>query len=173
MECEYLQLARQHEKIQKDPLGMPNREFPISGEFVKKNAHLFTVMQHAILVPALERNAVDSDAREALEALVQTYRTLGSGLYYQSVPSNPIAAAIFTGAQQRVAELRKIETDRGMHKLHDSQLLSVFILLQQLEYTVNNGRKKSRAFIENLIGTVSQVAEQFTEQPAPSSLIIS
>ena len=169
LDCEYLQMSRLHENLDKDAAGMPNRGFPIPEDFLTKNVQLIEVMQHAILNVALERNGVDFDIRDALDGLVRTYKTLGSGLYYESRPSNPIAAAIFDGVQQRVTEIRNLETERRMHKLHDSQFLTVFVFLQQLEYALNNGRKRGRSFMEELFDTVAQ----YEEEPAPSPLIIS
>jgi len=170
LDCEYLQLAHKYENPEKDPTAMPNRDFAIPEDFAKKNKQLITVMEHAIFKVAIERNAIDFDIREALGGLIRTYRTLGSGLFYESRPANPIAAAIFDGVQQRVAEIRKLETERGLHKVLDSQFLTVFVLLQRLEYIFSNGRKRGRGFLGNIYGTMSGLVRQ--EQPA-SSLIIS
>ncbi len=49
----------------------------------------------------------DSDVREALESLIRTYRTLQSGLYYETRPTNLIAAGIHRGLQEAVEGLRK------------------------------------------------------------------
>jgi len=170
LDCEYLRLAHQHENPVKDPAGMPNRDFPIPEDFFTKNMQLITVVEHAILRAALARNAIDSDIREALEGLIRTYRTLGSGLYYESRPSNPLAAAVYDGVQQRVAELRKLENERGLHKVLDSQFLTVFVALQRMEYVVNNGRKRGRRFLGSIYDAMSDLVQQ--AQPA-SSLIIS
>jgi hypothetical protein len=169
LDCEYLRLARLYEDLSKDAAGMPNRDFPVTEEFLKKNVQLLTVIQHAILNVALERNAVDFDIRDALDGLVRTYQTLGSGLYYESRPSNSIAAAVFDGVQLRVAEVRKLETERGVHKVQDSQILTILVFLQHLEYTLNNQRKRGRSFLEELVDTIAQ----YEEQPSSSSLIIS
>jgi hypothetical protein len=171
LDCEYLQLAHVHENLSKDPAGIPNRDFPIPRDFLEKNAQLVTVIQHAILRVALERNAVDFDIREALDGLVRTYQTLGSGLFYESRPANSIAAAIFDGVQQRIEEIRKLETERGMHKLRDGEFLTVFVFLQQLEYVLNNQRKRGRSFMANLVDAMAQIAVE--EQAESSSLLIS
>ncbi len=171
LDCEYLRLAHERKNPEVDAANMPNRDFPIPESFLKKNAHLLTVMQGAILQASLARNAIDFDIREALEGLVRTYKTLGSGLYYESRPSNPIAAAIFDGVQQRVSEIRELETERGLHKLHDSDLLTIFVFLLQLEYVLNNQRRKGRVFLDHLSVTMAQLEEP--ERPVASSLIIS
>jgi hypothetical protein len=171
LDCEYLQLAHEHEDLTKDAAGMPNRDFPIPKDFVHKNVELITAIELAILEAALERNAVDFDIREALEGLVRTYQTLGSGLYYESRPSNMIAAAIFDSVQHRVAEIRKLESEQGLHKLQDSQILTAFVFLQQLEYALSNQRKRGRGFVASLYETMEQSLE--AQQPASSPLIIS
>ena len=171
-DCEYLQSARAHELPNNDPAGLPNREIYISDDFVQKNFPLIAMMQHALLEGAMSRNAVDFDAREAIGSLIRTYQTLGSGLYYESRPSNPIAGAIYDTVQRRVEEMRKEENERGIHKLQDSQLLTVFVFLQRLEYALNNQRKRGRAFIGSLIDSLSQMAGPPDQPAAPSSLII-
>jgi hypothetical protein len=169
--CEYLQIAHQHENPERDPASVPNRDFPVPESFIRENAHLLTLMQRAILKAALERNAIDSDVREALDGLARTYQTLVSGLYYESRPSNPIAAAIFDGAQQRVADIRKLEDERKLHKVQDRQLLTLFVFLRHMEWALNNGRKRGRRFLGYVLGTMAQLAEP--TQPASAPLIIS
>ena len=80
---------------EKDPAGLPNRDFRVTQEFLVKNIEFVTAVQLAILGTAMGNNAIDNDVKEALDGLVRTYRTLGSGLYYESRPVNPIAAAMF------------------------------------------------------------------------------
>ena len=171
-DCEYLQIAHQHEALgKKDPALMPSPDFRISRDFLQKNAELIMDLQMTILGAALERNAIDQDAKEALDGLVRTYRTLGSGLYYESRPSNPIAAAIFDAVQQRVASIRKGENESGVHKVLDSQVQTILVFLQQMEYTFNNGRKRGRCFLANIRATIGRFINQ--PEPAPSSLLVS
>jgi hypothetical protein len=172
LDCEYLQIAHQHESLEKkNPAGMPSREFRISQDFLRKNVEFLMTMQLTVLKAALRVHAIDSDVREALDGLARTYRTLESGLYYESRPANPMAAAIFDAIQQRVAEIRQTENERGVHKLLDNQVLTVLVFLQQMEYAFDNGRKRGRCFLDNLRTTMAGVAEE--GQPDPASLIVS
>ncbi len=173
IDCEYLQIAHLNEaRDVKDPAGVPNRDFRLSRDFLEKNVELVITLQHALLIAAIEKNAIDNDVKEALDGLVRTYKTLGSGLVYESRPGNPIAAAVFEAVQRRVSEIREAENERGVHKLQDTQVLSIIIFLQQMEYAFNNGRKRGRSFLHNLGATMADVAAQ---QPRPdaSSLIVS
>jgi hypothetical protein len=172
LDCEYLQQAHLNEvKEAKDPAGVPNRDIRISRGFLEKNVELVIALQHALLIGALENDAIDNDVKEALQGLAQTYKTLGSGLVYESRPSNPIAGAIYDSIQRRVTDIRQAENERGVHKLQDSQLLSIVVFLQQMEYAFNNGRKRGRSFLHNLGATMASVASQ--QRSEQSSLIVS
>jgi hypothetical protein len=172
LDCEYLHIAHHQESREnKDPAAMPNHDFRISKATLEKNVELIMAMQLAVLVPALERNAIDNDVKEALAGLVRTYQTLDSGLYYDSRPGNPIAGAIFDAVRQRVTEIRQVENERGVHKVLDSQVLTVLVFLQQMEYAFNNDRKRGRCFIDNLRTTMAGVVDQ--HEPDPSPLIVS
>ena len=59
--------------------------------FLHENEELLVFLGRGIMRAALEADAVDNDVREALEALIRTYRTLQSGVYYETRPSNPLA----------------------------------------------------------------------------------
>jgi hypothetical protein len=171
LDCEYLRIAHEHEGLEKkDPAGMPDPKFRISQDFLRKNVELVMTLQLSLLKAALRVHAIDNDVKEALGGLARTYRTLESGLYYESRPTNPMAAAIFDAIRDRVADMRKDEDARGVHKLLDSQVLSLVVFLQQMEYAFNNGRARGRCFIGNLRTTLSGVVEE--TPPAATSLIV-
>jgi hypothetical protein len=155
LDCEFLREARRHEKPPEvDPDQFPNADIRVNESFLRDNERLLSFTGAALLEAALAApGAIDYDAREALEALVKTYRTLESGLYYESRPSNSIAAAISAGLQERVAEYRKRETQStGVSSVRDASVLGVLVFLQRLELSNNNGRKRGRAFLDFLRG---------------------
>ena len=171
-DCEYLETAHlQESREKKNPTQMPSRDFRISQGFLEKNIELVMTLQNAVLVAALRSNAIDNDVKEALDGLVRTYKTLDSGLFYDSRPVNPMASAVFDAVQQRVAEIRNAENERGVHKLTDSQVMTVLVFLQQMEFTFNNGRKRGRCFLDNLRLAMRELRED--RQPDPSPLIVS
>ena len=97
------------------------------------------------------RRSVDGDAREGLESLIKTYRTLESGLIYETRPQNPYAAEIQEALKQAIDELRQQLTETsGMLTLRDADLLGALIFLQRLELQHNNGRRRGRAFVDFL-----------------------
>ena len=94
---------------------------------------------------------MDRDIREALEASIRTYRSLQSGLYYETRPDNPLAARIGDTLQERIAEFRKEETQKlGMTRTRDSDVLRLLVFFQRLALDRDNGRPRGRAFVDVL-----------------------
>jgi hypothetical protein len=153
LDCTYLQEAHLHEKLPElERETLPNADIEISEEFLKANEVLLALLATAVYEGALASpGCTDYDVREGLEALVRTYRTLNAGLYYDSVPVNPFAAAVVSSVQSRLDDIKKRETEAtGRSSIRDTAVLGVLAFLQRLEYGNNNGRKRSRAFIDFL-----------------------
>jgi hypothetical protein len=153
LDCEYLRDARRHEKpALLDASAIPNQDIRISEKFLEENEALLIFLGGRLAAAALETEGVsDSDLRDALEALVRTYRTLQSGVYYETRPDNALAKTLFDGAQSAVAEFRKQEQDsQGLPKTRDTDVLGLLVFLQRLELDRNNGRRRGRAFIDLL-----------------------
>ena len=92
--------------------------------------------------------AVDSDAKDVLDALIRTYRTLEAGVYYETMPSNAVAARLFRIVQDDIAKLRREERQElGITAIRDADILRVLVFFARLELDRNNGRRRGRAFI--------------------------
>lgn len=153
LDCEYLRDARKHDKpLEFDEAQLPNRDIQVTDRFLEEHEDLVMLLGSVVATGAFETDgAVDFDVREALDALVRTYRTLQSGVYYESRPANPLAAAIFRKVQIAMEEARRQETERlGMSKTRDADVLGALVFLQRLEYDRNNGRRRGRAFLDFL-----------------------
>jgi hypothetical protein len=114
-DCIYLQDARMHEKpAEIDPAQVPNQDIQITESFLRDNETLLvflaqTIMQASLEVPGI----IDYDIREALEALIRTYRTLESGVYYETRPANPLANHVCNAVQRAAQEYRQREREQG------------------------------------------------------------
>jgi hypothetical protein len=155
LECDYLREAHRHENPPElDPASLPNQDIRVTEAFLEENEPILVLLASAVMEAAVETTSsiTDFDIRAALESLIRTYRTLQSGLYYEALPANPYAAAIHRSVQERVADLRKRETEatRSATTIRDSVVLGLLVFLQRLEYANNNGRKRSRAFLDLL-----------------------
>ena len=98
---------------------------------------------------------------EAIESLVKTYRTLQSGLIYETRPQNPYAAGIQDRLANAIEELREVMAEEaGMQTLRDTDVLATLVFMQRLEIQHNNGRRRGRAFFDFL--------RTYFPEPAPS-----
>jgi hypothetical protein len=151
LECEYLRNARKHERVEPlDAEHIPNRDIRVSEVLLENNQELLEFLSRTLAAAALETpGAVDRDVRDALAALIRTYRTLQTGIYYQTLPENALAAKIFRTVEDAVAEFRRRETERlGMSRTRDTDLLGLLAFLERLELDRNNGRPRGRAFLD-------------------------
>jgi uncharacterized protein (DUF2252 family) len=154
-----LREARVHERpaplTQKD---IPNLDIELKETFIQEHEREVMALSLA-LARAMEREkAVDSDAREAIESLVKTYRTLQSGLIYESRPQNPYAAGIQERLMKAIDELRKSMAEEA--ELRDTDVLATLVFLQRLEIQHNNGRIRGRAFFDFLRTYFPEPAER-------------
>jgi hypothetical protein len=162
LECTYLRDAHAHERPPElDAATLPNQDIRITEDFLRVNEILMAFLAMSIYEGSLQSPGVtDWDVREALDALVKTYRTLQAGLYYETLPTNVFAAAIATHVQTKMAEIRQREIEAGgVPTIRDATILGVVAFLQRLEYSHNNGRKRSRAFLDFLRGFYNPTGE--------------
>jgi len=153
LDCEYLVEARRHEReTAEGDAPLPNADIQVTEEFVRTNDALVILIGHLLAEASLEtQGAVDVDAREALEALIRTHRTLDTGLIYETRPANPFAAEIQTRFQDSLASVREdMAKEQGFHSIRDSHVLPVLVFFQRIELRTSNGRRRGRAFIDFL-----------------------
>jgi hypothetical protein len=151
--CPYLQEARRHEKpvpIETDQI--PNRDIRVTEDFVAGHEPLIAAIGQTLLRAGLSTpGVVDFDIRDALDAMIRTYRTLESGLYYESRPDNALAAQVFRSVQETVDAIRRQEVETvGVARTRDKDVLGALVFFQRLELDRNNGRRRGRAFLDLL-----------------------
>src|SRR5579883_634572 len=165
LDCAYLLEARRHDKLPEiKPEDIPNRDVPVSEEFLREHEPLLIFLGAKILEAALSTpGAVDSDVLETLDALIRTYRTLQSGLYYETKPANLVAAAMQQKIQDAVGILRKELSEKGAPALRDAELLGTLVFLQRLAIANNNGRPRGRAYVSYLLAHFPHEPQQASE----------
>jgi len=153
LDCPHLADARKHERTEEPaPETLPNPAVEVSEELLQENEALLSFLGGSLAEAALETpGAVDFDLRDTLEALIRTYRTRESGIYYDSLPDNAIAARIYRQIEERLARFRAEESERlGISRTKDSAVLALLVFFQRVEFDRNNGRRRGRAFIDLL-----------------------
>jgi len=173
LDCEYLQEARLHEKPQPlEESQIPNRDITLSEHFLEEHEPLLAFLGRAVAEAAFASSgANDFDVREALDSLIRTYRTLQSGVYYETLPANPLAAGIYGLVQRALDEYRQRETrEWGVSRTRDADVLGMLVFLQRVELDRNNGRRRGRAFLDMLRQCYS--VESSPSGSSTSSLIL-
>jgi hypothetical protein len=173
LDCVYLQEAHKHEHPEPvNPDDVPNRDIRVTEEFLEEHPELLAAAARSVLDAALDiPGAADRDVRDALDSLIRTLRTLQSGVYYESRPVNVLASGIYDATQSALEEFRKQEKEQlGMAQTRDTDVLGVLVFLQRLEWDRNNGRPKSRAFLDFLDDTFGE--EEDAPDAPVSSLIL-
>jgi len=153
LDCEHLRGAHEHEK--KPEVGndvLPDKGVIVEEDFIRQYEWVLMLVGSAMIEAYRQTPAItDFDAREALAALVQTYQTMASGLVYETKPVNPYAATICEMVRARVETIQaRLAREGESGYLKDSNVLGLLIFLRRLEYLENNGRKRSRAFLDVL-----------------------
>jgi hypothetical protein len=172
LECEHLREAHLREKsLPVDPKNVPHKEIDVSEEFLREHEELLLFSIYSLLQAALQTpGAVDTDALEALEALIKTYKTAQSGLIYESRAENAVAAAVQRAFSDSLADYEKIRAERegNLAPLRDKEILGILVFLSRFGQQNLNGRPKGRLFLDVLSRMTPQ---QRIDERAPSIIL--
>jgi len=169
LDCVYLQEAHSREKLEAIPAEkLPSPDIPVTERFIQEHMPLVDALGFIIRDAALaEEDAIDKDVQEALDALTRTWRTLESGLYYQTRPDNPVAARVQVRIEEAVAKLRKDVAAKGFPAIADSTILGALVFFHRMAVQYDNHRRYGRLFIGSF-----GPAPRKAPQSAPGSLIV-
>jgi hypothetical protein len=173
LDCEFLREGRRHEKApERNVAEFPNRDIQVPEKLLRANEQLLTFLSLNIFHTAMQvPGVVDSDVLEALDGLIRTYRTLQSGVYYESRPNNPLAGSIYGAVQGALAEYRNREQQElGMTKTRDADVLGLLVFLQHFALYRDNRRRRGRAFLDAL--REFHPPEPESSGSSPSSVIL-
>ena len=171
LECEYLQEAHRRER----PVPVPDRQLsnfdvPVSEEFLQTHEELVLFCVHSLVQAAVRTSgALDADVLAALEALIQTHRTLESGQIYETRAENTIAASVQRSFAASLADYQKLRAEReALSPVRNSEILKVLVFLHRLGQQNSNGRPRGRMYLDLLR---QMTPEQRVDQLAPSIIL--
>jgi len=167
-DCTYLISAHRYES--EHPRDIP-ADTPLLDETIPKDAiHPLQQLMAAIAFSiakfcAAQPTAVDNDILAALEALAQTYKTVGSGLIYEKPPQAPLPGELYAALTTFLEEIKKQQAERGNSaSLKDTEIFYLLVFLYRMGLLRTNGRPRSRLFIEFLRGQFPQAPELKREE---------
>jgi hypothetical protein len=155
LDCPHLIAARRYEAEHRKPVppeDLPYRDLQVRPDFVYEHWDVVAGLAATILQFQIQNNELnDSSAASAIEALAETYRTLGTGIYYERPPDAPLARALYGQLGQSLQEFRKERAARvGSASLKDSEIFQLLAFLLRVAKQETNGRARSRAFLDFL-----------------------
>jgi hypothetical protein len=153
-DCSHLIAAHRYEAEHRKPLpaqDFPYRDVEFPVDFVYERWPAVTALATSILsFQTQNRELNDAAVQSALEALAETYRTLGTGLYYERPPDAPLARSLYALLAESMQNLRKQEAERtgGLSSaLKESDIFRLLVFLLRIAKQETNGRPRSRAFL--------------------------
>jgi hypothetical protein len=150
-----LRESRLHEKRQLDEATMPHRDVRIDSEFMQKSEMVLMLLA-AFLNRALQPvpNATDREAREALEALVASYRE-GT----EVIPDGEIAKGIVERFREKMGTFVNDLKDRDAGPFADKVFLGVLVFMARVAFGYDNGKPHCRAYVHYLRSTFPEGTE--------------
>jgi hypothetical protein len=171
LDCEHLRDAHRHEKSL--PVGAKDTADPdieVSEAFIREHEEFLLFAIYSLLQAAVRTaGAVDTDAIDALTALIKTHRTAESGLIYESRPENTVAASVQRAFSESLADYQKLRSEReGLSEMRSKDILRILVFLKRVGQQNLNGRPKGRMFIDVLR---HMTPEQRIDERAPSIIL--
>lgn len=169
-DCPHLIAAHRYESEHREPIPaaeLPYPDLKVPVDFVYEHWGLVAGAATTILSFQMQnRELADGAALSAVEALAETHRTLGTGIYYEHPPDAPMARALYGDINQFVQEFRKQEAAQsGMVRLKDTEVFHLLVFLLRVGKQETNGRPRSRAFLDFLRARFPLSVEAEKEAP--------
>lgn len=152
IDCSYLISAHRYEAEHRKPIPaeeFPYRDIQIPLDFVYERWPVIAGIGGTILRFQIENKEFhDAAAISAIEALAETYRTLGTGIYYERPPDAPLARALYAQIAAFLLEIKREAANRAdISTLKDSEIFQLLVFLLRVGKQETNGRPLSRAFL--------------------------
>jgi DNA-binding transcriptional LysR family regulator len=167
-DCSYLVAAHRYENEHQRslPADTPLLEEKIPQDTVYAHQQLMSALAFSIAkFCAVQPTATEPDVLAALQALAQTYKTLGSGIIYEKPPDAPLPRELYGALIALLTEIKKQQAERANSAAwKDSEVFFLLVFLYRMGLLRTNGRPRSRRFIEFLRAQFSQAPELKREE---------
>ena len=173
-DCSYLIAAHRYEDQHQRslPEDTPLLDVKVSQDIIYTHQNVlsglaFTAAKFSAAHPA----TTDADILAALQALAETYKTLGSGIYYEKPPDATLPrelyatfAAFLNESKEQSAERTGSSAFAGAPPVKDSEIFSLLVFLYRMGLLRTNGRPRARRYLEFLRGQFPAAPELKREE---------
>ena len=169
-DCSHLIAAHRWEQEHPKPLTESEVPFPdvsFPPELIRMRQAVMSGIGYTVASFAREQPSLhDADILAAGHALAETYRTLGSGIYYEKPPDNLIAAGLYAALAKFIEEEKKHELQHPeIPPLKDAEIFQLFVFFERFGRLRSNGRPRTRAFLEFLRAQFPPEVSDAKEEP--------
>jgi hypothetical protein len=159
-DCSYLVAAHRYEDEHQRslPAGTPLLDVKVSQDVIYAHQNVlsgiaFTAAKFSAAHPA----TADPDVLAALQALAETYQTLGSGIYYEKPPEAILPRELYSALAAFLNEAKQIASEgagsnafASAAPVKDSEVFSLLVFLYRMGLLRTNGRPRARRYVEFL-----------------------
>jgi hypothetical protein len=156
-DCSYLVAAHRYEDEQQRslPADTPLLDVKVPQDVIYTHQNVLTGLAFtAAKFSADHPDTTDSDVLAALEALAETYKTLGSGIYYQKPPNAPLPRELYAALAAFLNEVKQQSAERpGSSRfavstpIKDSEVFPLLVFLYRMGLLRTNGRPRARRYL--------------------------
>jgi hypothetical protein len=154
VDCSYLVAAHRYEDEhpRELPADTPLLDVTIPSDIVHTQQQLMAALAFTVAkFCASHPTATDTDALSALQALAETYKTLATGIYYETQPAAQLPRELYAALTAFIAEVKQQQAQQtGFSALKDSDIFSLLVFLYRMGLLRTNGRSRSRRYLEFL-----------------------
>lgn len=154
-DCAYLLSAHRYEDQHPRPLPAktPLLDVRLSSDVVHRHPQVlsaiaFTIAKFCAAQPATS----DPDVLAAVQALAESYKTLVAGIVYEQPPAGMLQHELYDALGVFLTETKQQPAPSSSGPIKDAELFQLLVFLFRMGLLRNNGRPRSRRFIEFLRG---------------------
>jgi hypothetical protein len=167
-DCSYLVAGHRYEDEHQRslPQDTPLMDVKVAQEVIYTHQNLLSGLAFAAAKFSAAHPATsDPDVLAALEALAETYRTLGSGIFYERPPDARLARGLYAALAQFLDESKQQTAERAAEPpAKDSEVFSLLVFLYRMGLLRTNGRPRARRYVEFLRGQFPAALELKREE---------
>lgn len=159
-DCSYLIAAHRYEDQHQRtlPEDTPLLDVKVSQDVIYAQQNVVSGLAFAVAKFSSQHPEItDADILAAIQALAETYKTLGSGIYYEKPPNAALPRELYAALAQFLSEPRQQFSEHpgsssfaGATPPKDSEVFALLVFLYRMGLLRTNGRPRARRFLEFL-----------------------
>jgi hypothetical protein len=153
-DCSYLVAAHRYEDQHQRslPEDTPLLDVKVPQDVIYTHQNVLSGLAFTAAKFSAEHPAMtDPDVLDSLHALAETYKTLGSGIYYEKPPEATLPRELYAVLAAFLNESKEQPPEHaGAPPIRDSEVFTLLVFLYRMGLQRTNGRPRARRYIQFL-----------------------